>query len=91
MRKVEGTTRATKAQETSVVCTPGKKIELNFSSMNLNFRLPFSAFWDVILQNSEDYKTTYRIHKRQHIFKTLQLNIHLIFSVVFFILIIRYS
>ena len=26
--------------------------------------LPFSAFWKVILQNYEDYKTSYKVHKR---------------------------
>ena len=29
--------------------------------------MPFSAFWGEILQNSEDYKTSYEIHKMQHI------------------------
>ena len=37
--------------------------------------MPFPAFWEVILQNSEDYKTSCKIHKRH--FRTL--NIYWIF------------
>ena len=29
--------------------------------------IPPRAFWGLILHNSEDYKTSYKIHKRQHI------------------------
>ena len=33
--------------------------------------MPFPAFWGVSLQHSEDYKTSYKIHKRH--FRTLNI------------------
>ena len=40
---------------------PGKILSSRISEM------PFPAFWGIILQNCEDYKTSCKIHKRQHI------------------------
>ena len=53
MRNLGATNRGTKARKTSRVSRVSE--------------IPFPAFWGEILQNSEDYKTSYKIHKRQYI------------------------
>ena len=58
------TKRGTKARKTSRRVRgmpPGTILSSRVSEM------PFPAFWGVMLQTSEDYKTSHKIPKRQHI------------------------